>query len=76
MEANTRIGKAHIACLKRLFTSPSGSAIKNVIAITAKSAYHLRLSVQSSKVIPIAHNVIRAISRKREGINHWNSLRA
>jgi len=35
----TRIGNAHIECLKRLFTSPSGNAIKNVITITAKRVY-------------------------------------
>jgi len=30
IDAKTRIGNAHIECLKRLFTSPSGNAIKNV----------------------------------------------
>jgi len=34
----------------RLFTSPSGNAIKNVITITAKRVYHLKLSVQSRKM--------------------------
>lgn len=62
IDVKTKIGSAHIALRKRLFTSPSGKANKNVIPIIASSIYHLKLSVQSNKVIPIAHNVIRAIN--------------
>ena len=76
IDANTKIGRAHIAFLKRLFISPSGNAIKKVIPIIPSSMYHLKLRVQSSNVIPTAHRPIRAINRKRDGINHWNNLRA
>ena len=61
IDANTKIGRAHMAFLKRLLTSPSGRAIKNVMPMTPSNMYHLKLRVQSSNVIPIAHNPIRAI---------------
>ena len=74
MEAKISIGNAHTACLKRLFISPSGKAIKNVIMMSKSSMYHLKDKVQSSIVIIIVAVTMHAISRNREGSSHWNSL--
>ena len=74
IDANTKIGRAHIALLKRLFISPSGKAIKNVIMMSKSSMYHLKDKVQSSMVKITAAMVMQAMSKKRDGNNHWNSL--
>ena len=70
IEVKTKIGRAHIALLKRLFTSPSGKAIKKVTPIQRSNTYHLRQRDQSSKVMAAVNNAIHAISRKREGSSH------
>lgn len=75
MEAKISIGNAHTACLKRLFISPSGKASgKNVIMMSKSSMYHLKDKVQSSMVKITAAMVMQAMSKKRDGNNHWNSL--
>ena len=74
MEAKISIGNAHTACLKRLFISPSGKAIKNVIMMSKSSMYHLKDKVQSSMVKITAAMVMQEMSKKRDGNNHWNSL--
>ena len=66
--------QCHTACLKRLFISPSGKAIKNVIMMSKSSMYHLKDKVQSSMVKITAAMVMQAMSKKRDGNNHWNSL--
>lgn len=76
LEVNTNIGKAQIAFLNRLETSPSGSAIRKANPMAAINTYHFGLKVQSIMLTTIVINVMAAINKKREGSNHWNSLLA
>ena len=63
-----------MARLKRLLISPSGNAMRKLIPMNTNSKYHLIHSDQSSTVIAAVISTIQAMSKKREGSNHWNNL--
>ena len=70
------MGKAHIAFPKRLDISPSGIAMRKLSPIATINIYHFGLKVQSIILIIIVISIRQAISKNREGNNHWKSLLA